>query len=136
MGMCRGLMRIWPSKVRSPEGDLRRRLSCKLFARGRDTTVPTQRASSEAERLKGLVKRPVDRPLVESKERGPGSGSSTASTTGRFTIASSILREGGQPFTGRGSWTSSCAALGCLGGETDPSPPFPARVRSLTVKEC
>ena len=133
-GMGKDLMGTGPSKVRFPDGDLRRRSSCRLFARGRTTPAFPPRATSEAERLKGLIKRSIRLPL-ESKQGGPEI-SSASSTMGRVRIASSICREGGRPSTSGGPWSSSCAAVAWVGGEADRLPLLPARLRSLIVKEC
>lgn len=128
------LVRVCSPKLSSRDGDVRHRSSCRLFDRGR--TVPTfpPRASSESERVKGLVSRLMDRPL-ESKERGPEC-SSASSKTGQFRIASWIWREGGRLSAGGSCLGSNCAALTLTGADPCRSPLFPARLRSPKVKEC
>ena len=87
-GVGRDLMTMGSSKGRLPDGDLRRRSSCRLFARGRAPPAFSPSPSSETERLWGPIKRSIRRPL-ESREWGPGR-SSGSSTAGRVRIASSI----------------------------------------------
>ena len=133
-GVGRDLVITGSSKVRFPDGDLRRRSSCRLFARGRTPPIFPPKATSETERLKGLIKRSIRLPL-ESKQGGPDI-SSAYSTTGRVRIASSIWREGGRPSTGGGCWSSSCSEVGWEGGKAGRPPLLPARSRSPMVKEC
>ena len=87
-GVGKDFVAMGSSKSGLPNGDLRRRSSCRLFARGRTPPAFPPRASSETERLRGLIKRSIHRPL-ESNERGPDLPSAS-STTGRVRIASSI----------------------------------------------
>lgn len=133
-GVGKDFMAIGSSEGRLPYGDLRRRSSCRLFARGRTPPALPPRANSETERLKGLIKRSIHRP-PESKERGPDLPSAS-STTGRVRIASSICREGGRSSAGGGRRSSNCTEVGGEGGEADCSLLLPARLRSLIVKEC
>lgn len=58
-GVGRDLRATRSSIVGLPDGDLRRRSSCRLLARGRIPTAFPQRVSSETERLENLIKRSV-----------------------------------------------------------------------------
>jgi len=85
-GAGRDLRVMEPSAVGLPDGDLRHRSSCRLFARGRTLTVFPQ--SVETERSRSLIKWLV-RQLLELKQR-EANLSSGSSTTGLVRIASSI----------------------------------------------